>query len=58
MARFNYRASELKDASGLGGLLALFLAPFFLIFWIFKIIWYMLKGLFWLFFWPIKLFKK
>ena len=61
MARFNHGSKQLGDSIGLGGLLGLFAAPFYLMYWIFKygalLMWWMMKGMFWLFFWPIKLFK-
>lgn len=58
MGRFNYRAKELKSVSGLGGILALVAAPFYIMYWIFKIIFLMVKGIFGIIFWPLKLFKK
>lgn len=55
-ARAKRGSEELGSILGLAMIVAL---PFW---WAVKysllLVWYMLKGLFWLFFWPIKLFKK
>lgn len=58
MSHFNDRSRQLarkraakrgaEDLSGMLGLFGLLLLPF----------WWMLKLIFWIFFWPFKLFKK
>lgn len=52
------RARIKSGGESLGGLLAILALPIYAMYYFFKFIWWIIKAMFWLVFWPLKLFKK